>query len=183
MKIFSMKVNSMDHAGAMMTINRVRLIIVLSFCLAIAGCKSDNRQITSDMIHFPSADGSNENAPMIAFDSAICRFGTLAIGEKFTHTFHFTNTGKSPLLITQVNPSCGCTTPKDWPQQPIAPGEEGHITVEFNSNGNSGQVDKSVSVLTNSIPSVWVLRLQGTVIGTDVATEAKHPVQMEMEIP
>jgi len=146
-------------------------------------CKSDDRQITSDLIHFPGADGTNENAPIITFDSATCRFGTLAIGEVYTHVFRFTNTGKSPLIITQVNPSCGCTTPKDWPQQPVGPGEQGQITVEFNSNSNSGQVDKSISVLTNCIPGVWVLRLQGNVIGTDVSSQAKHPVQMEMEIP
>jgi len=166
-----------------MSIKRLIHGIVLSSCLCVMACKSDNRQITSDLIHFPAVDGSNENAPLIAFDSAVCRFGTIAIGEKWTHTYRFTNTGKSPLVITQVSPSCGCTTAKDWPQHPIAPGEEGQITVEFNSNGNSGQVDKSVSVLTNCVPAVWVLRIQGTVVGTDVSLEKQHPVQMEMEIP
>jgi hypothetical protein len=168
---------------AMMTIDRFIRIGLMCLAISFASCKGDNKQITSDLIHFPEADGGQQNAPMITFDSAVCNFGTLAIGEKWVHTYRFTNTGKSPLIITQVNPSCGCTTAKDWPQQPIAPGEEGQITVEFNSNSNSGQVDKSVSVLTNCVPSVWVLRIQGTVIGTDVSTHEKHPVQMEMEIP
>jgi hypothetical protein len=107
----------------------------------------------------------------------------LAIGEKYPHTYRFTNTGKSPLLITQVNPSCGCTTAKDWPQNPIAPGESGQISVEFNSTGNSGKVDKSISVLTNCIPAVHVLRIQGTVVGVERTQQVKSPVHMEMETP
>jgi hypothetical protein len=152
--------------------------------MSLLACQSDNKQITSDMIHFPpSGGGQSENAPIISFDSTTCNFGTLAIGEKFPHTFRFTNTGQSPLIITQVNPSCGCTTDKDWPQQPIAPGESGQISIEFNSTGNSGKVDKSISVLTNCIPAVEVLRIQGTVVGVDNIAPVKSPVQMEMETP
>jgi hypothetical protein len=155
-----------------------------AFALLLIACKTDNRQITSDMIHFPpSGGGQSESAPIITFDSSTCNFGTLAIGEKYPHTYRFTNTGKSPLIITQVNPSCGCTTAKDWPQHPIAPGESGQISVEFNSTGNSGKVDKSISVLTNCIPAVHVLRIQGTVVGVEQTQQVKSPVHMEMETP
>ncbi|MFM7234849.1 MAG: DUF1573 domain-containing protein, partial [Flavobacteriales bacterium] len=93
------------------------------------------------------------------------------------------NTGSAPLIITQVNPSCGCTSAKDWPQDPIGPGQSGQITVEFNSNGNSGRVDKSISVLTNCIPAVEVLRMQGLVVGANTIAPSKPPVEMEMETP
>jgi hypothetical protein len=172
----------MVHTVAMTIINRFALF--LSFSLFLASCKTDNKQITSDMIHFPpSGGGQADNAPVITFDSSTCNFGTLAIGEKFPHTFRFTNTGKSPLLITQVNPSCGCTTAKDWPQSPIGPGETGQISVEFNSSGNSGKIDKSISVLTNCIPAVHVLRIQGMVVGVENSQQVKSPVQMEMATP
>jgi hypothetical protein len=165
-----------------MTISKT--ITCLIAVMTLLACQSDNKQITSDMIHFPpSGGGQSENAPIIRFDSTTCNFGTLAIGEKYPHTFRFTNTGQSPLIITQVNPSCGCTTAKDWPQQPIAPGESGQISIEFNSTGNSGKVDKSISVLTNCIPAVEVLRIQGTVVGVDNIAPVKSPVQMEMETP
>jgi hypothetical protein len=167
----------------MMTIKRSALFAGLC-CILMSACTSDNRQVTADMIHFPDANGeASADAPVITFDSATCRFGTLAVGEKFVHTFRFINTGKSPLVISLVNPSCGCTTPKDWPTEPVSPGAQGQITVEFNSTGNSGQVDKTVSLVTNCIPGVWVLRLQGTVIGADVPQQNTSPVQMEMELP
>lgn len=180
--IILMKVSSTVLTAATMTTRT--WFLAGCWLLFMGSCTTDNRQITSEMIHFPPSGGANaENAPVISFDSSICRFGTLAIGEKYPHTFRFTNTGSAPLIITQVNPSCGCTTAKDWPQQPIAPGESGQISVEFNSNGNSGKVDKSISVLTNCIPAVLVLRLQGTVVGIDNSTPATPPVQMEMENP
>lgn len=177
-----MKVNSTDLTAAMKITNR--LLLILGAAILIIGCTTDSKQITSDMIHFPpSGGGESADAPIITFDSTVCRFGTLAIGEKYPHVFHFTNTGNAPLLITQVNPSCGCTTAKDWPNTPIAPGESGRISIEFNSAGNSGSVDKSISVLTNCIPAVEVLRIQGMVIGMDNTAPAKSPVHMEMETP
>ena len=160
-----------------------REILIFGFCSSLLmACAGDNKQVTSDMIHFPPSTGAEaDNVPVISFDSLICNFGTLAVGEKYPHTFQFTNTGSAPLIIAQVSPSCGCTTAKDWPQQPIAPGESGKISVEFNSSGNSGKVDKSITVLTNCIPSVITLRFQGTVAGVDYAPEKESPIQMEME--
>jgi hypothetical protein len=170
----------MDPMGIMKIIKRI--IGLFTAVTLLLACKNDNKQITSDMIHFPPSGGDkSENAPIMSFDSVICNFGILAVGEKFPHTFHFTNTGNSPLIIAQVSPSCGCTTAKDWPQQPIAPGESGKISVEFNSSGNSGKVDKSITVLTNCIPAVTTLRIQGNVAGVDFIPESKSPIEMEME--
>ncbi|MFM7726953.1 MAG: hypothetical protein ACKO7B_09630, partial [Flavobacteriales bacterium] len=74
---------------------RIKLTVFTLFAATLLhSCKTDNKQTTSDMIHFPpSGGGSAENAPIITFDSTTCRFGTLAIGEKYPHTFRFTNTG------------------------------------------------------------------------------------------
>ena len=156
-------------------------VVVFAFLMS---CKSDNRQITSDLIHFPGENSEiAEDVPVIEFDSTTCRFGTIAIGEKYAHTFRFRNTGDSPLIISQVNPSCGCTVPKDWPHDPISPGETGEITVEFNSAGNSGKIDKVISVLTNCIPKVWDLRMQGIVSGMESESESTQPIDMEFKRP
>ncbi|MEJ7661957.1 MAG: DUF1573 domain-containing protein [Hymenobacter sp.] len=53
------------------------------------------------------------------------------------HTFKFTNTGKSPLLIADATASCGCTTPS-WTKEPIAPGATGEMEVLFDSRGKRG---------------------------------------------
>src|SRR5688572_31847854 len=78
-------------------------------------------------------------------------FGNIVQGDKVEHTFYFTNTGNEPLIITNVQVSCGCTTPKGWPRDPIPPGANGEITVSFNSAGKSGIQNKPVTLVTNAV--------------------------------
>jgi hypothetical protein len=67
------------------------------------------------------------------------------------HTFSFRNTGSEPLVITNVQVTCGCTTPKGWPRDPIQPGDGGEITVGFNTSGKSGRQHKPVTVISNAV--------------------------------
>lgn len=171
------------HFRTLMKMNDMRILLcVFAVAFGIAGCQTDQRQITADMIHFPPS-GSEESAdaPVIAFDSVSFNFGKIAIGEKVTHSYRFVNKGNTPLVISQVTPSCGCTTPKDWPHEPIAPGESGQISIEFNSKGFPGKIDKSISVLTNCVPKVIDLKLTGEVSGTESIKEQKWKIEMEME--
>src|SRR6476620_443415 len=62
-------------------------------------------------------------------------FGEIIAGEKVEHTFKFSNTGTEPLVITNVQVTCGCTTPKGWPRDPITPGKKAELIVQFNSAG------------------------------------------------
>jgi hypothetical protein len=87
---------------------------------------------------------------IITWEKATHEFGDIYQGDKVEHTFKFTNTGTEPLVITNVQVSCGCTTPKDWPRNPIAAGAKGEITVAFNSAGKSGKQDKVVTVVSNA---------------------------------
>ena len=71
-------------------------------------------------------------------------------GDKAEHIFYFTNTGNEPLIITNVQVSCTCTTLK-WPRDPIPPGGSGEITVSFNSTGKMGIQNKPVTLITNAV--------------------------------
>jgi hypothetical protein len=88
---------------------------------------------------------------VISWGKSTHDFGDIEEGDKVEHTFRFTNTGNQPLVITNVEVTCGCTTPKGWPRDPIAPGEAGEITVAFNSKGKSGKQNKVVVITSNSI--------------------------------
>ncbi|MEN9639180.1 MAG: hypothetical protein RLZZ262_1048 [Bacteroidota bacterium] len=160
-----------------------RFFFLMAFSALFAACKTENKQITSDFIHFPPSNGatSNEKVPVITFDSTTINFGTLAIGASYDHTFRFTNTGTAPLSLTQVSPSCGCTVPNKWSMDPIGPGETGEISVTFNSKGNSGKVEKSITVATNCIPQYTQLIIKGQVIGVEAQSNDKIPIEMEME--
>ena len=56
---------------------------------------------------------------------------------------------KVDLIITNVKPSCGCTTP-EYTKEAIAPGASGEIKFEFNSAGRVGVQNKSITVKSNA---------------------------------
>jgi hypothetical protein len=63
-------------------------------------------------------------------------------------TFEFTNTGDAPLIITNVQSTCGCTVPSK-PTEPILPGKTGKIDVKYNMN--TGPIRKTITVESNAV--------------------------------
>ncbi len=63
-------------------------------------------------------------------------------------TFEFKNTGDAPLIITNVQSTCGCTVPSK-PKEPIAPGKTGKIDVKYNMN--PGPIRKTITVESNAV--------------------------------
>ena len=62
-------------------------------------------------------------------------------------TFEFKNTGDAPLIITNVQSTCGCTVPSK-PTEPIMPGKSGKIDVKYNMN--PGPIRKTITVESNA---------------------------------
>ena len=63
-------------------------------------------------------------------------------------TFVFKNTGDAPLIITNVQSTCGCTVPSK-PTEPILPGKTGKIDVKYNMN--PGPIRKTITVESNAV--------------------------------
>jgi hypothetical protein len=76
--------------------------------------------------------------------------------------FEFKNTGKTAVIVTNVQGSCGCTA-TDYTKTPIAPGKSGTVTATYNA-ANPGGFTKTVSVTTNAETTVKVLTIKGTVV-------------------
>lgn len=85
---------------------------------------------------------------VIAFDDTKHDFGTVTDGDVVKYAYHFKNAGTNPLLISKAVASCGCTVPS-YPKEPIPPGGEGEIVVEFNSTNRVGVQNKNVLVYSN----------------------------------
>jgi archaellum component FlaG (FlaF/FlaG flagellin family) len=94
--------------------------------------------------------GGASAGPIISWEKTVYDFGDIPAGDKVEHTFRFKNTGNAPLIITNVQVTCGCTTPKGWARDPIAPGESGEITIAFNTLGKFGLQKKVVTVISNA---------------------------------
>ncbi|SKB89139.1 Protein of unknown function [Parapedobacter luteus] len=106
--------------------------------------------------------GGDSVSAVLEVENDAYDFGKIKEGEKVEHEFKFTNTGTSPLIISNVQASCGCTTP-EYSKNPIAPGDEGMVKVVFNSAGQLGKQHKVVTVTSNASSPNTLLHLRGEV--------------------
>ena len=97
----------------------------------------------------------------ITFESEVIDYGTIKKGDDGVREFKFTNTGSSPLYITQVRSSCGCTIPKK-PTDSIMPGAKEVIEVKYDTN-RVGPIRKTITVSSNAVTPVVALQIKGTV--------------------
>lgn len=75
-------------------------------------------------------------------------FGKIPQGKPVTHIFAVQNIGKDSLRISNVQASCGCTTP-EWDRNKVqAPGEKTKITVGYNAAAE-GPFTKSITISYN----------------------------------
>ena len=136
-----------------------KFIILLLF---ISSCFND-KKINSNLIDNPlTVDGLSKNikVPQLTINSPIFDFGEVNEGEKLEHTFLIKNTGEANLVISSAKTSCGCTVPK-FPKEPILPNQQSEITVVFNTKGKFGKQNKTVTLLTNTVPRAKVLTIKG----------------------
>lgn len=157
--------------------------LILAAALLLTACSFDKNEVgtegmnaaataASDATANPTIDNPNvvseneapnPNAPVMKFAEAEFDFGDIQPDAKVRHTFTFTNTGKSPLLIADATASCGCTTPS-WTKAPVLPGSQGTLEVEFDSRGKQGIVSKQVAVRANTQPSVTTILIKGNIL-------------------
>jgi len=110
-------------------------------------------------------DGSKKplSKAEILFREKQFEFGDISQGEKVSKKFVFRNTGTEPLMILNVQTTCGCTA-SDWPKSPLAPGDSSSIQVTFNSAKKQGRINKIITVYSNSQTPEEKLKITGNVL-------------------
>ena len=102
------------------------------------------------------------SAQTISFDKTTFDYGNVKAGSDGHRFFTVKNTGDKPLIISEVKPSCGCTTP-EWSKDPILPGKSAQIKVGYNT-GIKGSFNKLIEVYSNDPQNNRsVLYIKGTV--------------------
>ncbi len=119
------------------------------------------------------------SAQSISFDKTTFDYGNVKAGADGHRFFTVKNTGDKPLIISDVKPSCGCTTP-EWSKDPILPGKSTQIKVGYNT-GIKGPFNKLIEVYSNDPQnSRSVLYIKGNV--EDVATAQAAPAAQEAKL-
>lgn len=108
-------------------------------------------------------DKETAPGPRITFEEKVFDFGDIYQGDQVKHLFTFENSGDAPLIITNVQTTCGCTA-TDWPRDPIPPGNSGSLTVKFNSTGKMGRQNKIVTIVSNAVTPLNQVKITTNVL-------------------
>lgn len=148
------------------------LLILATATLSACGenkkdTKSKEGLLSTDLVNNPySANGVDTSSmgslPTMDFVDTLHNFGWIEEGGRAVYSFEFKNNGKTPLVVSGANGSCGCAV-ASFPKEPIPPGGSGKIDVEFNSAEKMGHQEKSVSVTANSNRGVHVLYIKADI--------------------
>jgi hypothetical protein len=165
-------VNDLTFVKTKIKIKMKKTILSLAFIAFVA-----IRSIAQTTDTAPNAaPADNPNAGDFSFTEETYDFQTIPRGTPVTHEFNFVNTGKEPIVISNVQASCGCTTPT-WPKEPILPGKSSIIKVQYNA-ANPGGFNKSITITSNAKSPTKVIYIKGTVQQTADQTTPEKPANM-----
>ena len=140
----------------------LRLLLLIISAAIFTACGDNDEQ------SLPATATTANNAPAqlttIQWLDSAQDYGKINEGQKLAISFRFKNSGNKPLVIESVRPTCGCTV-ADYPRQPLAPGEEGEITGQFDSNGREGLQRKHITIRSNTNPAEQDVTFEVQVVG------------------
>lgn len=132
-----------------------------ALCLiAFTSCK-DNAAKKIDESNVAVAaerDANSSKFPILQFEETEHDFGEIEAKTPVETVFNYKNAGDAPLVITDIKSSCGCTVPKDWSREPLAPGATGKFTVKFNGSGTN-KITKTITVTANTEKGSEVVKI------------------------
>jgi len=138
---------------------KISLFTVLIVLITFSSCKEKaTEKIKSENVENASNRDSNVVLPSITFDKLLHDFGEIENGTPVETMFSYTNTGKSPLVVTDIKSTCGCTVPQGWSKEPLKPGESSQFTVKFNGKG-ANKVSKTITLTTNTEKGMEQVRI------------------------
>lgn len=128
------------------------ILLTLSLTLfTFTSCGNDpfSKVDTKNVEVAAQRDAVSTNFAEMTFNKTVHDFGTIKNGAPQETTFTYTNTGETPLVVTDIKSTCGCTVPKNWNKSPLAPGESSTFTVNFDGKG-ANKVSKTINVFANT---------------------------------
>jgi len=109
----------------------------------------------------------NTNSGVFDFKTETIDYGTVNKNADGNRSFTFKNTGTTPIIITSVKGSCGCTVATK-PSKPILPNETAEIGVKYDTK-RVGPFSKTITVVSNASEKSKVLRIKGNITKTETS--------------
>lgn len=130
---------------------KISLMLFALAMLPLNSCKENaTEKINQDNVEKAAErDAQTIVFPTINFDKTLHDFGEIQNGTPVETVFSYTNSGRSPLVVTDIKSTCGCTVPQGWSKEPLMPGESSQFSVKFNGKG-ANKVSKTITLTTNT---------------------------------
>jgi hypothetical protein len=146
----------------------MRTCLTILFALTLASCgnrgsrQTDQAAAEADggYLHVVEMNSAKAEAG-IALDTI--RMGRIRKDETVEYRLGVRNTGKEPMVILDVDRSCGCTD-VDYPKEPILPGQTVAMTVRYDASGQQGSQFKLLRMRTSLASEPYPLLLLGQVV-------------------
>lgn len=139
-----------------------KLVLVLMMAVMISGITYAQDANTKGTGENANTKETVSNSPHMEFDKVVHDYGTIVENSDGRCVFKITNTGREPLILTDIRSTCGCTVPR-WERTPILPGQSSEIEVKY-STKRIGKIHKSVTVISNADNSPVSLKLKGEIL-------------------
>lgn len=122
--------------------------------------------------------------PDVEFSEVDHNMGTLVWHNPATAQFTVTNPTSKNMVITDVEPDCGCTL-VTWTKEPIEPGKNGKIIVRYDAE-QLGHFSKGLAVYIDQNQTPTYISVSGKVINAMTVTNATYDyhigtVDLDME--
>lgn len=127
-----------------------RLYIYLVCVLVIVACNDNNpyeNELGVDPALMAQIDTANHTT--IKWLDSVVNVGAIRSGDSVCIKYNFQNTGSTALFIVEARSSCGCTVAV-FPKHPVMPGKISFITATLKTGALSGDINRSVTVVTNT---------------------------------
>ncbi len=111
------------------------------------------------------AASQEKKGPQLKWELERYDYGTVTV-DNMPETridIKFTNDGTEPLILSNVRACCG-TRVIEWPRQPVMPGQQGVIKIEFRLSPVPQRISRTVTASTNADPNTSIFRIVGEVI-------------------
>lgn len=149
----------------MKSILTMMVLAALSFSAAAQDAKPTEKK--------PKTTKTTKQKLPITFKTVEIARPNIAFGADETFTFEFKNTGKTPIIISNVQTSCGCTT-AEKPTEPVQPGKSSKISVKYDTK-RVGDFTKTITV-SHNVGDPIVLTIKGKVAPDGGTTAPAAPM-------
>ncbi len=134
-----------------------------------AEAKSAEAKTAKSAIHFGG---------IIDIDRTIYDWGDVSTADgPLNCSFEVTNISATPVTITSVVSSCGCTG-VEWTREALQPGAKGSIKAVYSNDEGAYAFDKTLTVYFDAAKKPLILHLRGVVHQGEVTLENSFPERL-----